>query len=118
MERAVAGEAGHDELREQGAEVRPSSVTSSARETRDDARRCRLHDEIVAFYQYISPTPEEAHVRAMVIKLVSDAVQRRFPQGAVDTFGSVAQNLYLPDGCVRSLLFAGEGVCVCARKGS
>ncbi len=71
---------------------------------RDEARRCRLHDEIVAFYQYISPSPEEAHVRAMVIKLVSDAVHRRFPQGTVDTFGSVAQNLYLPDGCVHTIL--------------
>ncbi|PIL31252.1 hypothetical protein GSI_05950 [Ganoderma sinense ZZ0214-1] len=63
-----------------------------------ESKEQRLHDEIVAFYQYISPSPEEAHVRAMVIKLVSDAVQRRFPQGTVDTFGSVAQNLYLPDG--------------------
>ena len=59
-----------------------------------------MHDEIVAFFHYISPSPEEAHARAMVIAKVSSLVTRRFPQGAVDTFGSVAQNLYLPDGCV------------------
>ncbi|KAI0756184.1 Nucleotidyltransferase [Daedaleopsis nitida] len=58
----------------------------------------RLHDEIVAFFNYISPTPDERHVRAMVIAHISDAVCRRFAKSTVDTFGSVAQNLYLPDG--------------------
>ena len=62
--------------------------------------RDRLHDEIVAFYSYMTPTPDERHARAMVISQVSDVVRRRFPKSSVDTFGSVAQNLYLPDACV------------------
>ena len=65
-----------------------------------------MHDEIVAFFHYISPSPEEAHARAMVIAKISSIVTRRFPQGAVDTFGSVAQNLYLPDGYVLYCFYA------------
>ncbi|KAI8981329.1 hypothetical protein BD414DRAFT_97463 [Trametes punicea] len=58
----------------------------------------RLHDEIVAFFEYMSPTPDERHTRAMVIAQVAEVVKRRLPKAAVDTFGSVAQDLYLPDG--------------------
>ena len=61
---------------------------------------CRLHDEIVAFFNYMTPTPDERHARAMVIAQVSEVARRRFPKGTVDTFGSVAQNLYLPDAYV------------------
>lgn len=58
----------------------------------------RLHDEIVAFFKYAAPTPDERHARAMVIAEVSQVVKRRLPKASVDTFGSVAQDLYLPDG--------------------
>ncbi|EIW63853.1 Nucleotidyltransferase [Trametes versicolor FP-101664 SS1] len=57
-----------------------------------------LHDEIVAFFKYAAPTPDERHARAMVIAEVSQVVKRRLPKASVDTFGSVAQDLYLPDG--------------------
>ncbi|KAH9914640.1 uncharacterized protein BXZ73DRAFT_54798 [Epithele typhae] len=57
----------------------------------------RLHDELAAFFKYMTPTPDERHARAVVIAQVSDVVRGRFPMGTVDTFGSVAQDLYLPD---------------------
>ena len=62
----------------------------------------RLHDEIVAFFNYISPTPNETHARGMVIAQIGEVSRRRFRGANVETFGSVAQNLYLPDGCVCS----------------
>lgn len=65
----------------------------------------RLHDEIVAFYEYVSPTPDERHARAMVIAQVAEVVKRRLPKASVDPFGSVAQDLYLPDGYVRSVSY-------------
>ncbi len=60
----------------------------------------RLHDEIVAFFNYISPTPDECHARAMVVAKITDVVRMRFNylKASVDIFGSFAQNLYLPDG--------------------
>ncbi|KAM5539924.1 hypothetical protein V8D89_006427 [Ganoderma adspersum] len=95
---SVAGDEDHSVAEDEIEVVWSAPWLERLGTTSYDSKEQRLHDEIVAFYQYISPSPEEAHVRAMVIKLVSDSVQRRFPQGTVDTFGSVAQNLYLPDG--------------------
>ncbi|RPD64718.1 Nucleotidyltransferase [Lentinus tigrinus ALCF2SS1-7] len=63
-----------------------------------ESKQQRLHDEIVAFFNYISPTPNETHARGMVIAQVSEVARRRFRDASVETFGSVAQNLYLPDG--------------------
>ncbi|OSD00930.1 Nucleotidyltransferase, partial [Trametes coccinea BRFM310] len=64
----------------------------------ESKEQSRLHDEIVAFYEYVSPTPDERHARAMVIAQVAEVVKRRLPKASVDPFGSVAQDLYLPDG--------------------
>ncbi|KAI0652626.1 hypothetical protein C8Q79DRAFT_111882 [Trametes meyenii] len=66
--------------------------------TEYESREQRLHDEIVAFLEYIAPTPDERHARAVVIAEVAEVVKRRLPKATVDTFGSVAQDLYLPDG--------------------
>ncbi|KAI0326768.1 Nucleotidyltransferase [Cubamyces sp. BRFM 1775] len=65
-----------------------------------ESKEKRLHDEIVAFFEYMTPTADERHARAMVIAQVAEVVKRRLPKAAVDTFGSVAQDLYLPDGYV------------------
>ncbi|TBU62421.1 hypothetical protein BD310DRAFT_871139 [Dichomitus squalens] len=92
------GEGGLVECEAENEEVWSTPWIDGLGTTSYESKEQRLHDEIVAFFQYISPTPEEAHARAMVIAKVSSLVTRRFPQGAVDTFGSVAQNLYLPDG--------------------
>ena len=66
----------------------------------------RIHAELVAFCAYLAPTPDERHTRALVIAQVTAVAHRRFPRANVDTFGSVAQDLYLPDACVRFLVSA------------
>ena len=66
----------------------------------------RIHAELVAFCTYLAPTPDERHTRALVIAQVTAVAHRRFPRANVDTFGSVAQDLYLPDACVRFLVSA------------
>lgn len=58
----------------------------------------RLHDEIVAFVEYMEPTDQERRARELVIARVGDIVKRRFPTSAVTVFGSVAHGLVLPDG--------------------
>ncbi|KZT73436.1 Nucleotidyltransferase [Daedalea quercina L-15889] len=57
----------------------------------------RLHDEIVAYVAYIMPTEQEIYARSRVIARVGDVVRRRFQRCDLATFGSTAQNLYLPD---------------------
>lgn len=62
------------------------------------AMSCRLHDEIVAFLQYISPSPAELSARHKVLTRLTEVVQRRFLTSEVKIFGSVAQGLSLPGG--------------------
>ena len=88
------------ESKEQRYAVRLAYASERGTRPMGCSLRDRLHDEIIAFYSYMTPTPDERHARAMVISQVSDVVRRRFPKSSVDTFGSVAQNLYLPDACV------------------
>lgn len=59
---------------------------------------CRLHDEIVAFLEYMRPTIQERRARELVTARVTDIVKRRFPTGTVTLFGSAAHDLVLPDG--------------------
>lgn len=61
---------------------------------------CRLHDEIVAYVAYINPTKQEKYARSQVITRIGDVVRARFPRFDLETFGSTAQDIYLPDGCV------------------
>lgn len=59
----------------------------------------RLHREVEAFVNYISPTPVEDEVRGLVVDLVSKAVTEAFPDAKVQPFGSFGTKLYLPLGC-------------------
>jgi non-canonical poly(A) RNA polymerase PAPD5/7 len=61
---------------------------------------CRLHREVEAFVNYISPTPVEDEVRSLVVDLVSRAVTQAFPDAEVKPFGSFGTKLYLPLGYV------------------
>ncbi|KAI0658403.1 hypothetical protein C8Q70DRAFT_878002, partial [Cubamyces menziesii] len=99
----VASEAGATEGGEVGSSDAPVETYSTPWiETLGTAvyesKEQRLHDEIVAFFEYMTPTADERHARAMVIAQVAEVVKRRLPKATVDTFGSVAQDLYLPDG--------------------
>jgi non-canonical poly(A) RNA polymerase PAPD5/7 len=60
----------------------------------------RLHREVEAFVNYISPTPVEDEVRSLVVDLVSRAVTQAFPDAEVKPFGSFGTKLYLPLGYV------------------
>jgi hypothetical protein len=58
----------------------------------------RLHKEVEAFVNWISPTPVEDEVRGMIVTLVSKAVTSAFPDAQVLPFGSFGTKLYLPLG--------------------
>lgn len=57
-----------------------------------------FHKEIEAFTRYISPTPIEAELRELTVKLITNAVQQAFPDAEVHPFGSYETKLYLPLG--------------------
>ena len=59
----------------------------------------RLHREVEAFVNYISPTPVEDEIRGLVVDLVSKAVTQSFPDAIIQPFGSFGTKLYLPLGC-------------------
>ena len=63
----------------------------------------RLHNEIIAYAAYITPTAQERLARERVIARVGDVVKRRFPDATVTAFGSVAHDLYFPDRYARNI---------------
>ena len=58
----------------------------------------RLHKEVEAFVEYVSPTKAEDEVRGLVVNLITRAVTRNFPDAKVLPFGSFETKLYLPSG--------------------
>ncbi|THH11994.1 hypothetical protein EW145_g279 [Phellinidium pouzarii] len=57
-----------------------------------------MHKEVEAFLIYISPTPIEHEVRWMVVQLISNAIEKTYPDAKVLPFGSFGTKLYLPQG--------------------
>ncbi|ORX54819.1 hypothetical protein BCR36DRAFT_410625 [Piromyces finnis] len=55
-----------------------------------------LHEEILDFVKYISPTPEEKYMREYALNKISDVILKLWPNTIVKTFGSYKTNLYLP----------------------
>ena len=58
----------------------------------------RLHKEVEAFVEYVSPTKAEDEVRGLIVNLITRAVTRNFPDAKVLPFGSFETKLYLPSG--------------------
>jgi non-canonical poly(A) RNA polymerase PAPD5/7 len=58
----------------------------------------RLHMEVSAFVEYISPTPVEHEIRGLIIESISKVVRRAYPDAQVLPFGSFETKLYLPLG--------------------
>lgn len=56
----------------------------------------RLHQEIEDFYQYMTPTPEEHHMRLQVVKNITSIINSLWPRAKVEVFGSFRTGLYLP----------------------
>lgn len=55
-----------------------------------------LHDEIRDFYTYMSPRPEEKHMREGVVERIRHVVKQLWPDAQVEIFGSFRTGLYLP----------------------
>ncbi|OUM69020.1 hypothetical protein PIROE2DRAFT_57662 [Piromyces sp. E2] len=55
-----------------------------------------LHEEILDFVKYISPTPEEKFMREYALKKITDVIMNLWPDSVVKTYGSYKTNLYLP----------------------
>ncbi|KAL7058388.1 hypothetical protein AAHC03_016875 [Spirometra sp. Aus1] len=64
-----------------------------------------LHDEIIDFVTYISPTPEEHWVREIVVAKVKNIVYRLWPECHIDVFGSYKTGLYLPTSDIDMVIF-------------
>ncbi|KNZ46947.1 hypothetical protein VP01_680g8 [Puccinia sorghi] len=57
-----------------------------------------LTAEIGSFVAYIQPTYEEHELRHMIIQMIRNTVQSRWPDADVEPFGSFGTKLYLPAG--------------------
>ncbi|KAI0093770.1 hypothetical protein BDY19DRAFT_918831 [Irpex rosettiformis] len=57
-----------------------------------------LHREVDAFVKYISPSPVEDEVRSLIVRSISNAVTKDYPDAKVLPFGSYQTKLYLPLG--------------------
>lgn len=55
-----------------------------------------LHDEIIDFYTYMSPRPEEKCMREGVVERIRRVVKQLWPDAQVEIFGSFRTGLYLP----------------------
>ncbi|XP_014260196.1 non-canonical poly(A) RNA polymerase PAPD5-like isoform X1 [Cimex lectularius] len=62
----------------------------------DERPLVRLHEEILDFYEYISPTPEEHNMRSQVVSNIESLVLELWPSARVEVFGSFRSGLYLP----------------------
>ncbi|BET02519.1 PAP-associated domain-containing protein [Nesidiocoris tenuis] len=55
-----------------------------------------LHQEILDFYDYMSPTAEEHNMRTQVVAKIEALVLELWPAARVEVFGSFRTGLYLP----------------------
>jgi hypothetical protein len=56
----------------------------------------RLHEEILDFVAFVSPTPEETETAARALKIITSALTALFPKARIEVFGSRANALVLP----------------------
>ena len=47
----------------------------------------QLHNEIISFYNFVEPTEEEMHIRALMLAEISDIIHELFPGAIVQVFG-------------------------------
>ncbi|XP_013769382.1 non-canonical poly(A) RNA polymerase PAPD7 isoform X1 [Pundamilia nyererei] len=55
-----------------------------------------LHEEVMDFYKYISPRPEEAAMRKEVVNRIEVVIKELWPTVDVQIYGSFSTGLYLP----------------------
>uniref|UniRef100_A0A8C5PYH3 Terminal nucleotidyltransferase 4B n=1 Tax=Leptobrachium leishanense TaxID=445787 RepID=A0A8C5PYH3_9ANUR len=68
-----------------------------------------LHEEIIDFYKYMSPRPEEEKMRMEVVKRIEDVIKQLWPNADVKIFGSFKTGLYLPTSDIDLVVFGKWG---------
>ncbi|XP_072461496.1 terminal nucleotidyltransferase 4A isoform X3 [Notamacropus eugenii] len=64
-----------------------------------------LHEEIIDFYNFMSPCPEEAAMRREVVKRIETVIKDLWPTADVQIFGSFSTGLYLPTSDIDLVVF-------------
>ncbi|XP_025904327.1 non-canonical poly(A) RNA polymerase PAPD7 isoform X1 [Nothoprocta perdicaria] len=64
-----------------------------------------LHEEIIDFYDFMSPRPEEAAMRREVVKRIELVIKDLWPTADVQIFGSFSTGLYLPTSDIDLVVF-------------
>ncbi|XP_051465961.1 terminal nucleotidyltransferase 4A isoform X4 [Apus apus] len=64
-----------------------------------------LHEEIIDFYDFMSPRPEEAAMRREVVKRIETVIKDLWPTADVQIFGSFSTGLYLPTSDIDLVVF-------------
>ncbi|XP_063778840.1 terminal nucleotidyltransferase 4A [Pseudophryne corroboree] len=64
-----------------------------------------LHEEILDFYDFISPRPEEAAMRREVVNRIETVIKDLWPSADVQIFGSFSTGLYLPTSDIDLVVF-------------
>ncbi|CAI5733688.1 unnamed protein product [Hyaloperonospora brassicae] len=65
----------------------------------------RLHEEIMDFVRFVSPTEEELSSRIELIEEMREIVQTLWPGATVETFGSHYTQMFLPQSDIDMVLF-------------
>ncbi|XP_060721607.1 terminal nucleotidyltransferase 4A isoform X1 [Tachysurus vachellii] len=64
-----------------------------------------LHEEIIDFYNFMSPRPEEATMRQEVVYRIESVIKKLWPSADVQIFGSFSTGLYLPTSDIDLVVF-------------
>ncbi|KAM3919185.1 terminal nucleotidyltransferase 4B isoform 1-T1 [Leptodactylus fuscus] len=64
-----------------------------------------LHEEILDFYKYMSPRPEEEKMRMEVVNRIENVIKELWPSADVQIFGSFKTGLYLPTSDIDLVVF-------------
>ena len=90
----------------------PSSLSSSApwmlRSYLHPNFSLRLHEELLDFAAFISPTSSEEKQRTALLSRFSSLIQSLFPSSSLAAFGSYATKLYLPMSDIDVVVFTPE----------
>ncbi|KAG7249564.1 hypothetical protein CRUP_012330, partial [Coryphaenoides rupestris] len=67
--------------------------------------RTSLHEEIVDFFNFMSPRPEEEAMRQNVVNKIEGVIKDLWPTSRVEIFGSFSTGLYLPTSDIDLVVF-------------
>ncbi|XP_034467615.1 terminal nucleotidyltransferase 4A-like isoform X2 [Hippoglossus hippoglossus] len=64
-----------------------------------------LHEEIMDFFNFMSPRPEEEAMRRDVVNRIENVIKDLWPTARVEIFGSFSTGLYLPTSDIDLVVF-------------